>query len=141
MSDINGMYGRTNADGNISVWSASTGAAVTFMPADVKPVGSQLSARKNHPKGIVLTRADALAIGLEIRGAASSKADFTRREKKVSEAIRETVKRVVEQPRGPTPDPTGQTFKADKPTPRPFGDQTLRHDRGRHVGPPPKTNR
>lgn len=70
MSDINGMYGRTEADGTISVWSVSTGAAVTFMPADVKPVGSELSARKNHPLGIKLTRKDALAIGLEIRGAA-----------------------------------------------------------------------
>lgn len=70
MSDINGMYGRTEADGTISVWSMATGAAVTFMPADVKPVGSELSARKNHPLGIKLTRKDALAIGLEIRGAA-----------------------------------------------------------------------
>jgi hypothetical protein len=71
MSAINGMYGLLESDGSISVWSASTSKPVTFMPADVKPIGSNLTARKNHPNGIRLTKADAKAIGLEIRGQAA----------------------------------------------------------------------
>lgn len=63
---INEMFGRINADGNVDVLVAADGAVVTYMDAYVFPVNSVFSAHYEHPNGIVLTRADADAIGLEI---------------------------------------------------------------------------
>jgi len=59
-------FGRINADGDVDLLHTSTGEAVTRLDADVYPVGSSLSARYEHPQGIVLTRADAMRVGIEI---------------------------------------------------------------------------
>ena len=58
------MFYRTNTDGNAVILN-DNGTAVTRIDADVYPVGSDLSARYEHPEGIVLTVADAQKIGIE----------------------------------------------------------------------------
>ena len=59
------FFGRTNENGNVDVLHAD-GSAATRLDASVYPVGSDVSARYEHPAGIVLTRADADRLGLEI---------------------------------------------------------------------------
>lgn len=66
MNAINTMFGRTNENGDVVVLDAATGEAVTRIDANVYPIGSSMSARYEHAAGIVLTPADAAAIGLEI---------------------------------------------------------------------------
>lgn len=67
-TDTNGrpVFGRINPDGNVDVLDVETGEAITRLDISVYPVGSQFSARYDHPEGITLTRADAERIGLEI---------------------------------------------------------------------------
>ena len=60
------IFGRIRDDGNIDILYASDGAPVTRIDADVYPVESTLSARYEHPRGIVLTREDAESLGIEI---------------------------------------------------------------------------
>ena len=60
------IFGRINNDGNVDVLTATDGEPVTRIDADVYPVGSNLSARYEHPTGITLTREDAVKIGVEI---------------------------------------------------------------------------
>ena len=65
-SDKHGdFFGRINQDGNVDVLHID-GAAATRLDASVYPVGSDVSARYEHPAGIVLTRADADKLGIEI---------------------------------------------------------------------------
>jgi len=68
MNTTTQMFGRINAAGNVDVLMIADGEAVTRIDANVYPVGSQLSARYEHPDGIVLTAADAKSIGLTIEG-------------------------------------------------------------------------
>lgn len=68
MNTTANMFGRINAEGNVDVLMIEDGAAVTRIDANVYPVGSQLSARYEHPDGIVLTAADAKTTGLTIEG-------------------------------------------------------------------------
>ena len=51
-------------NGNARIFHES-GDAVTRIDANVYPVGSNCSARYEHPEGIVLTIADAEKIGIE----------------------------------------------------------------------------
>lgn len=60
------LFGRLDEDGNVHVLYAETGEAVTQIDENVYPVGSSLSARYEHPAGIVLTRLDAAKIGIRI---------------------------------------------------------------------------
>jgi len=60
------IFGRVDDAGNIIILHAGTGEAVTRLDANVYPVGSNLSARYEHPRGIVLSRADADALGIYI---------------------------------------------------------------------------
>jgi hypothetical protein len=61
------VFGRAMADGTIAVLHVSTGEPVTRMDVDqVYPVGSPLSVKYEHPQGLVLRRADAERMGLEI---------------------------------------------------------------------------
>ena len=57
-------YGILNGDGNVVVLHTASGEAVTRIDANVYPVGSDLSARYEHPAGIILTVPDANKIGL-----------------------------------------------------------------------------
>jgi len=59
------IFGRINDAGNVAVFHDS-GEAVTRIDANVYPVESHLSARYEHPQGIVLSRADADRLGVEI---------------------------------------------------------------------------
>jgi hypothetical protein len=63
------IFGRINSDGNVDIMDSETGEAVTRLDADVYPIGSDLSARYEHPDGIVLAVADAETVGVEIEGA------------------------------------------------------------------------
>lgn len=58
------MFYRKNADGNAVVFHAS-GEAVTRIDANVYPVGVSVSAKYEHPEGIVLTLGDAEKIGIK----------------------------------------------------------------------------
>lgn len=60
------FFGRINEDGNVDVLHVEDGSAATRLDASVYPVGSDVSARYEHPAGIVLTRADANRLGIEI---------------------------------------------------------------------------
>lgn len=60
------IFGRVREDGNVAVLYACDGSAVTRLDASVYPVWSSLSVRYGHAQGIVLSRADAALIGLEL---------------------------------------------------------------------------
>lgn len=60
------FFGRINADGNVSVLHTEDGAQATRLDASVYPVGSEQSARYEHAEGIVLSKADADKLGIEI---------------------------------------------------------------------------
>ena len=61
------IFGRINKAGNVEVLNSTTGEAITRLDANVYPVGSDLSAKYEHPKGIILTRADALRLNIDQR--------------------------------------------------------------------------
>jgi hypothetical protein len=66
---FNDIFGRIRDDDNVDILYVDEGEIVTCLDADVVPVGSCLSARHHrdaHAKGIVLTRADANTLGIEI---------------------------------------------------------------------------
>ncbi len=63
MTNTNEMFYRIDENGNAVVFHAS-GEEVTKIDADVYPIYSLLSARYEHPCGIVLTVADAERIGI-----------------------------------------------------------------------------
>lgn len=66
MNNINTMFGRINANGDVEVFDFASGEAVTRIDANVYPVGSSLSARYEHASGITLTKYDADTMNLEI---------------------------------------------------------------------------
>jgi hypothetical protein len=59
------FFGRIDHDGNVLVLHTS-GEAATRLDTNVYPVRSELSARYEHPEGIVLAIDDAEKIGLVI---------------------------------------------------------------------------
>lgn len=61
-------FGRINDDGNVCVLDAESGEAVTRIEdaAGLYPVGSDLGCKYEHPRGIVITQADAARFGIEI---------------------------------------------------------------------------
>jgi hypothetical protein len=59
------MFYRINDDGNAIILE-DDGSIVTRIDANVYPVGSDLSARYEHPEGIVLTVEDAEKLGIEV---------------------------------------------------------------------------
>lgn len=63
--DMTKLFGRLRKDGNIAVFHED-GYVATRLDANVYPVGSTLSARYDHPQGIVLTPFDAQRLGLEM---------------------------------------------------------------------------
>ena len=58
------MFYRINNDGNAVIFE-NDGSVATRIDANVYPVRSNLSARYEHPNGIVLTVADAEKLGIE----------------------------------------------------------------------------
>ena len=64
--ETDAIFGRLDDDGNILVLYETDGLAVTRIDANVYSVGSELSARYEHPGGIVLSRADADTLGIDI---------------------------------------------------------------------------
>jgi len=67
-SDKHGeFFGRINEDGNVAVFNGS-GEAATRMDCSLYAVDSDgsKSVRYEHPEGVVISRADAENIGLEI---------------------------------------------------------------------------
>ena len=70
------VFGRLNDDGNVDVLTITGEAATTLRdateltrPQDVTavyPVGASSSCAHEHPEGIVLSRADAVRLGIEI---------------------------------------------------------------------------
>jgi len=59
------FFGRINEDGNVDVLHAD-GSAATRMDCSVYPIGSDVSARYEHPAGITISQDDAKRIGLDI---------------------------------------------------------------------------
>lgn len=64
MSNTNEMFYRVNENGDAVVFHDS-GEVATKIDASVYPIGSDLSARYEHPSGIVLSVADAEKIGIK----------------------------------------------------------------------------
>ena len=64
MTNVENMFYRVNADGNAEILDFIDGSWITRIDASVYPIGSSLSARYEHPEGIVLTIADAELIGI-----------------------------------------------------------------------------
>jgi len=60
------IFGRINEDGNVCMLYVENGDVVTTMDENVYPIDSDISARYEHPRGIVLTLDDAQSIGIEI---------------------------------------------------------------------------
>ena len=60
------IFGRINKDGNVSILYADDGEAVTTLDENVYQVGSDISARYEHPDGIVLSYDDAISLGIDI---------------------------------------------------------------------------
>ena len=63
---INAMIGFVTPSGDVDVVWQRDGEPVTVIGATVFPVGSHLSARWEHPRGITLSRDDAARIGLSV---------------------------------------------------------------------------
>jgi hypothetical protein len=59
------MFYRINDDGNAIILE-DDGSIVTRIDANVYPVGSNCSARYEHPEGITLTIEDAQRLGIEV---------------------------------------------------------------------------
>lgn len=60
------IFGRQNNDGNVELFYEADGAQVTRLDENIYPVDSDLSARYEHPKGIVITLEDSNKLGIEI---------------------------------------------------------------------------
>ena len=60
------FFGRYDDDGNVIVLHIKDGTEATELDASVYPVGSELSARYEHPEGITLRPHDAEKLGIEI---------------------------------------------------------------------------
>ena len=65
------FFGRVNHDGDVMVLHVEDGLPATRLDAAVYPIGSALSARHEHPAGIVLVRADAEDLGIEVEDGAN----------------------------------------------------------------------
>lgn len=61
---MNGLFGRVVENG-VAVFE-SDGSVATRIDANIYPINSSLSARYEHPEGIVISSEDAVKIGLEI---------------------------------------------------------------------------
>jgi hypothetical protein len=59
------FFGRTTEAG-VAVLHTADGVPATRLDASVYPVGSDTSARYEHPEGIVLSAGDAASIGLDV---------------------------------------------------------------------------
>jgi hypothetical protein len=57
------MFYRINSENNAEILN-DDGTAATRIDVNVYPIGSDLSARYEHPEGIVLTVADAVKTGI-----------------------------------------------------------------------------
>lgn len=60
------FFGRFTDDGNVAILHVEDGAPATRLDASVYPVGSAVSARYEHPGGIVLTQTDVATLGIEV---------------------------------------------------------------------------
>jgi hypothetical protein len=60
------IFGRRNENGNIALLYEADGAPVTRLDEDIYPIDSDLSARHEHPEGIVIDDNDAVRLGIEI---------------------------------------------------------------------------
>ncbi len=60
------LFYRLNIDGNAEIFDDD--GVCTRLDENVYPIGSELSARYEHPNGIVLTVADAKMLNIKIEG-------------------------------------------------------------------------
>jgi len=58
------MFYRLDENGNAEILFRENGESVTRIDANVYPIGADLSARYEHPRGIILTVADAEKLGI-----------------------------------------------------------------------------
>ena len=66
-SDENGkIYGIENEDKHIVLLYVEDGEEVTRLDENVYTVGSNVSAKYEHPAGIIIRREDAESLGIEI---------------------------------------------------------------------------
>lgn len=60
------FFGRMNERGNVDILHVEDGYPATRLDATVYPIGSEVSAKYEHPQGIELSVADAQKLGIEI---------------------------------------------------------------------------
>ena len=60
------FFGRADEAGNVMVLHVEDGEPARRLDASVYPIGSFVSARYDHPAGIILSRADADRLGIQI---------------------------------------------------------------------------
>lgn len=65
MTSVSTVFARRNDSGNFSILDNESGHPATRLDASVYPVGSDLGCRYEHAKGIVLTREDVIAAGID----------------------------------------------------------------------------
>ena len=65
IATTNDVFGRIGENGNVALF-LEDGSACTRLDANVYPVGSNSSARHEHPDGIVLYAADAVRLRIEM---------------------------------------------------------------------------
>lgn len=65
IATTNDVFGRISENGNVVLF-LEDGSVCTRLDANVYPVGSNSSARNEHPDGIVLYAADAVRLRIEM---------------------------------------------------------------------------
>jgi len=60
------FFGRLDAEGYVEVFHAEDGSIAIRLDANVYPLDSWVSAKHEHPEGIVLLREDAARLGIEV---------------------------------------------------------------------------
>lgn len=64
--EMKNIYGVMTESGNVAILYSDSGEEVTRIDANVYPVDSDLSARYEHPGGIILTVEDAKSLSIVI---------------------------------------------------------------------------
>ena len=67
--EIDLVFGRLDDAAHVMLLYETDGLPVTRIDANVYPIGSELSARYEHPAGITLSREDAEGLGIAIEDA------------------------------------------------------------------------
>jgi hypothetical protein len=67
MQELNNkIFGQLTENGNVAIFYVQDGDVVTKLDANVYPVNSDLSAKYEHPEGIILSKTDAKNLKIKL---------------------------------------------------------------------------